>query len=140
MNALEEVPAWVQGNGFGDSPKFNGLRAQFSYLKEPYRLMHVVSAGRGAVNMFPHDDQPLMYGFVRSVHGDDFANPNIRTPWFKEGVRHFVSAERNELDWPTPRGDWEDYSLRGPGNQAFPYPTNLQELLYSDLGQIRAAG
>jgi hypothetical protein len=81
-----------------------------------------------------------MYAFDGAVHGENFANPNIRTPWFKEVVRHFIRAEANDFAWPRSGGFGESFAFAGPGMRGADYPPNLLQILYSDLGMIRAAG
>ena len=92
MNALEAVQLGAS-SGYGTSPLFNGIRAQFSYAKEPNFLT------RGRI---PTPQQPLMFAFLPEVYGENFANPDVRTPWFKEVVAHWVRAENNDYGWPAP--------------------------------------
>ncbi len=129
MNALESVQLGGS-SGYGTSPRFNGIRAQFSFSKEAHFLTR-----RGV----PFREQPLMYSFKPEDHGEDFTNPNVRTPWFQEVVLHWVKAEQNEFNWPAyqPQTLFES---AGPDHDMIDGPPDLQQLLYADLGRIRSAG
>ncbi|WP_179378712.1 DUF2515 family protein [Jannaschia marina] len=143
MNALEKVDLFTS---FGTDSRFNGIRAQFSFTEEPYRLSRRDRVGISRSER-PHDEQPLMYAFS---DGGDFTNPNVRTPWFQDVVRHFIRAEQNQFDWPSAAtGNAPQilldsgYWFEGAGIEQRlgdgPNP-DLQAILYGDLGRIRSAG
>lgn len=139
MNALEKVN-W--GNGYGADVRFQGIRATFSALEDPFLLSDAIRM-HGEWRMRPLPDQPLVYLFDRDVHGRDFTNPNVRTPWFKEVVAHFIKAEQNNFSWPNGEGLPPLRRIvfgRGHGADIREGTPNLQGILYSDLGFIRSMG
>lgn len=129
MNALETVQPGPS-SGYGTSVRFNGIRAQFSFSKDPYFLTR---------RRVPLRTQPLMYAFDTERQGTNFANPNVRTPWFKAVVNHWVEAERNHFQWPAyePNMVFEGAGLH---HDMADGPPDLQQILYADLGKIRSAG
>ncbi len=100
MNALEKTQF---GDSYGNSPLFNGIRAQFSASKESCKVMVHEVVG----NMMyrdeqtaPHNEQPLIFPFDRKQYGDNFSDPDVRVPWFKNIIRHYIKAENNKCSWP----------------------------------------
>jgi hypothetical protein len=140
MNALEIVQF---GNGLGDDARFHGIRAIFSAVEQPYLLSEAVIA-QGMQQVFPLRDQPLVYLYDNDVYGDDFTNPDSRTPWFKKVVEHFVDAENNDFDWPDARqrSPYRRNVFARGGNiiELSMGPPDLSRLLYADLGRIRGLG
>lgn len=138
MNALDKTKI---GHPYGTSPLFNGIRAQFSAEPDTYRLIRVIYGPAGSASA-PSSTQPFIYPFESDDYGDDFTNPDVRTPWFQEVVRHFVRAETNSFDWPTPRPR-EAIRFSAPNRTSYDLPDNtpdLQSLLYADLSVIRGRG
>jgi len=139
MNALEKVN-W--GSDFGADVRFQGIRALFSALEEPFLLSDAIQM-HGKWQMRPLADQPLAYPFDSDKHGDDFTDANVRTPWFKDVVRHFIKAERNDFDWPSGEGLPPLRRIvfgRGNGADIRDGRPNLTGILHSDLGFIRSMG
>ena len=81
--------------------------------------------------------QPSIYLFEPDVYGKDFTDPNVRTPWFQDVVKHLVAAEKNDFAWPTGepafKSDKASYTL--PNNKP-----DLTALLYQDLERIKSWG
>lgn len=138
MNALENVV----GNRYGPSAMLSGIRGLFSATPMPYRI-EKVSIGRFGVASIALESQkqPFMYPFT----GGDFSNENIRTPWFKDVVRHFVRAENEDFDWPAPGTPTIYNTFIKSGSEdlgvvsAVKHP-ELKPLLYAEIAAVAAAG
>ncbi len=140
MNTLEDV-IQVIGNRNGRTTTFSGIRALLSASKLPYMVQAVskrVVSFPGAVN---GADQP----FVFPYSGGDFTNPDNRTPWFKNVVRHFVRAEKEQFTWP--QGDsytawvWGKPALLDWGTGINPAdPPKLRPILHDEIRAVMAAG
>lgn len=128
MNALERMD--IVG-GYTRIEPLNGLTAKFSARKVPHMLVRTAYGPRGPASNLAWP-QPLMYPFTPG-DGDDFTNPDVRVPWFKAVVNKFMQAENGRFSWPS--GD--EYLFDA---QAVNPDTDLQALLYGDLGLIRSWG
>lgn len=138
MNALEKVA----GNRYGQSAMFSGIRGLFSATPLPYRIELVSISASGVVSVaLQNQQQPFMYPFS----GGDFADQNIRVPWFKNGVRHFVRAENNDFAWPE-RGTstlYHTFIKRGGrdlGIVSAQKNPDLKPLLYDEIRTVAGAG
>ena len=145
MNALEQVA----GNRYGQSTMFSGIRGLFSATPLPYRI-ETVSQPRIAMPHAPgvqtslaltSQKQPFMYPFT----GGDFSVAGVRTPWFKDVVRHFVRAENEQFTWPD-EGSATFYHIfikRGGkdlGRVSKSQHPRLKPLLYAEISAVAAAG
>ncbi len=139
MNALERVQI---GNGIGSDPRFHGIRAILSAYPEPYLLgEEQITPVR---QFFAHGDQPFVFPFTDD-YGSDFTEPDVRTPWFKDVVRHFVTVENNAFPWPDmrQRSPYRRYLLQRDEVGAFDsidptmIPPDTRAILYADLARIR---
>lgn len=141
MNALETVQL---GNGIGSDPRLHGIRAILSAYREPYLLGE--EQIRPHRQFFAHGDQPFVFPFTQS-YGTDFTEPDVRTPWFQDVVRHFVTVENNAFPWPDMRqtSPYRRYLLQRGEISAFSSidptvsPPDTQAILYSDLARIRGS-
>src|SRR5690606_22118622 len=108
----------------------------------PYRIELVSISGAGVASIAPQNQmQPFMYPFS----GGDFADPNVRTPWFKDVVRHFVRAENEDFTWPEEGTNTLYYTFIKRGGRDFGklsaanHP-QLKPLLYDEIRAVAAAG
>ena len=138
MNALEQVA----GNRYGPSTMFSGIRGLFSATPQPYRI-ELVSATGPMVQSHASSKQPqpFMYPFS----GGDFSVANVRTPWFKNVVRHFVRAENEQFDWPAGGNSMLYYNFAKPGGKDLGQVSRskhpqLKPLLYDEIRAVAAAG
>ena len=139
MNALENVN-W--GNGYGQDGRFQGMRAIFSALEDPFLLSDAIQM-HGDWQMRPLPEQPLVYLFDGDRYGNDFTDPDVRTPWFKDVVRHFIRAEQNDFNWPSGEGLPPLRRMvfgRGYGADIREGTPNLTNIILSDLAHIRSMG
>lgn len=146
MNALEVVAQ----NRYGPGTMFSGIRGLFSATSQPYRLEVAPNSTFGmGTYALEKQSQPFMYPFT----GGDFSLPDVRTPWFKEVVRHFVRAENEDFTWPEPSKPTNpahyrygyDYVFKKPGgpNLGSVSPARhpqLKPLLYAEIRAVAAAG
>ena len=138
MNALEAVAV----NRYGQSTMFSGIRGLFSATPLPYRVELVSLGGSGVISITPKNQkQPFMYPFS----GGDFADPNVRTPWFKDVVRHFVRAENEDFTWPKEGTNALYYTFikrgdRDLGKVSAANHPQLKPLLYDEIRAVAAAG
>lgn len=79
--------------------------------------------------------------------GGDFANPNVRAPWFKEVVRHFVRAENEQFSWPAsapPQLQHYFYKTADtPAASALidaANPPKLRPILYAEITAVAGRG
>ncbi|MFV0334655.1 MAG: hypothetical protein ACK5JR_11380 [Tropicimonas sp.] len=138
MNALEQVA----GNRYGPGAMFSGIRGLFSATPLPYRIEHVSISIAGVSSMsLATQKQPFMYPFT----GGDFSDQNVRTPWFKDVVRHFVRAENEDFTWPDEgtRAFYPVFLKRGGedlGRVSASSPPQLKPLLCAEIQAVAAAG
>ena len=138
MNALEQVA----GNRYGHTTMFAGIRGLFSATPLPYRieLVSVSAAGVASVAL-ANQKQPFMFPFT----GGDFSVADVRTPWFKNVVRHFVRAENEQFDWPEEGTNMMYYTFakrggRDLGRVSRSRHPQLRPLLYDEIRAVAAAG
>lgn len=138
MNALEKVA----GNRYGPGTMFSGIRGLFSATPLPYRIEVVSISGTSEASMaLRNQPQPFMYPFT----GGDFSDQNVRTPWFKDVVRHFVRAEQENFTWPDEGTSTLYYRFlkRGGadlGRVSSSRHPELRPLLYAEIRAVAAAG
>ncbi|MBK4216706.1 hypothetical protein JJJ17_12285 [Paracoccus caeni] len=141
MNTLERVVE-VVGNRNGPTTQFSGIRALLSASKLPYMLqsLPLKAATLSPIAVGP---QPFLFSYSRG----DFTDPNERTPWFKDVVRHFVRAENENFDWPATndsndfRWVWGKPALLDYGTGLDPRnPPKLRPILYDEIRSVMAAG
>lgn len=138
MNALEKVA----GNRYGLSSMFSGIRGLFSATPLPYRIEAVSTTGGIPVPVaLGNQKQPFMYPFT----GGDFSVADVRTPWFKNVVRHFVRAENEDFDWPAGGSAALYYIFRKKGGRDLGQVSRakhpkLRPLLYAEISAVAAAG
>lgn len=141
MNALERVIERI-GNRNGPATSLSGIRALLSATKLPYMVQ---AMSRSAPIPVPVAGPGMAQPFVFHFTGGDFTDPNVRTPWFKEVVRHFIRAEKEEFDWPSGNslisyvfskpGEWRSGEMISAAT-----PPKLKPLLYAEITSVMGAG
>lgn len=139
MNALDSVP---YKDRYGSNPDFTGIRAVLAATPLPYRIVTGIS-GPGSYNTIVVGKQPFMLPFM----GGNFANPNVRTPWFKEVVRHFVRAENEQFSWPSSSPPYvQQYFYKDANTPAkaaeinVASPPKLRPILYAEIAAVAGRG
>lgn len=144
MNALDRV-IQVIGNRNGPMTELSGIRALLSASQLPYVVQYTSNDGK---MLFPISQPNTPQPFIFHFPGGDFTDPNVRTPWFKNVVRHFVRAENEDFRWPSGGRD-SSYWFRKPsesgwldwGEQVNPAnPPKLKPLLYAEIRSVMGAG
>lgn len=141
MNALDRVIQRI-GNPNGPTTELSGIRALFSASPLPHMVQFWLLSGSSFSDPRSFSDTPRP--FVFHFPGGDFTDPDVRTPWFKDVVRHFVRAENEDFRWPTSNAD-RIYLFFKPGEvpvntEIVPgNPPRLKPLLYAEITRVMGA-